>query len=45
MRFRSAVLLATLAIAPVPVCAENIKDSDERRGIGSTLLLPPEAHP
>ncbi len=35
MRFRSAVLLAALAIAPV--CAERIKDSDERHDVDSTL--------
>jgi hypothetical protein len=35
MRFRSAVLLAALAIAPV--CAERIKDSDERHVVDSTL--------
>ncbi len=35
MRFRSAVLLATLVIAPI--CAECIKDSDERHVIDSTL--------
>ncbi len=35
MRFHSAVLLATLAIAPV--CAECIKDSDEHHVVDFTL--------
>jgi hypothetical protein len=35
MRFHSAVLLAALAIPPV--CAERIKDSDERHVVDSTL--------
>jgi hypothetical protein len=35
MRFHSAVLLAALAIAPV--CAERIKDSNERHVVDSTL--------
>jgi hypothetical protein len=35
MRFRSAVLLAALAIAPV--CAERIKDSNERPVVDSML--------
>jgi hypothetical protein len=35
MRFHSAVLLAALAIAPV--CAERIKDSNERNVINVTL--------
>ncbi len=35
MRFRSAVLLAALVIAPV--CAERIKDSDKRHVVNSTL--------
>jgi hypothetical protein len=35
MRFRSAVLLAALAIAPV--CAERIKDSNKRHVLNSML--------